>query len=503
MSSSKQIKFGAILSYISIAINIIAGLVFTPWMIEIIGKSSYGIYTLANSLISLFLMDFGLSSATAKYLSKYNADGDQDGANRFLGAIYKLYLIIDTVIVVILFIIFLQLEKIYINLTPKELEQLKVVYIISAVFSVVNFPFVTFNGILTAYEKFIPLKILGIAYRIFSVGFTVIALLLGGRLYALVIVHVVVSLLILVAKYYVIKKSTPIKANFQEKSKSIYSDIFSFSIWVTISMLAQRLIFNITPSILGAVANTTSIAVFGIIITIEGYAYTITTAIDGIFMPRITRIYSTDNADKNIQPLYLNVGRFQFCLNGLIFVGFAVIGKQFIQLWVGSDYMDAYYGLLLVLAPGLFYNSMQIVNTTILVQNKVNLQAAVNVLAGIINVVLSIPLSRSYGVVGASLSICIAYSFRVIALNIIAWKAMKFDVPCFLRDCYLRLSVPVVCTVILGVLLNRMIAGADWIALVIKGVLVAMAYLLFVLMIGIGKTERIKLANKITQIIKK
>ena len=90
MSSSKQVKVGAILSYVAIAVNIIAGLIYTPWMIGQIGQSQYGLYTLANSLITLFLVDFGLSSATARYLSKCNAEGDREGAEKILGAIYKL-----------------------------------------------------------------------------------------------------------------------------------------------------------------------------------------------------------------------------------------------------------------------------------------------------------------------------------------------------------------------------------------------------------------------------
>ena len=73
-----QIKIGAILSYVSIALNIIVGLLYTPWMRSQIGESNYGLYTLANSLITLFLVDFGLSAATARYLSKYHAEGEEE-----------------------------------------------------------------------------------------------------------------------------------------------------------------------------------------------------------------------------------------------------------------------------------------------------------------------------------------------------------------------------------------------------------------------------------------
>ena len=39
MSHQKQIKFGALLSYLSIALNIAAGLIYTPWMLSQIGES--------------------------------------------------------------------------------------------------------------------------------------------------------------------------------------------------------------------------------------------------------------------------------------------------------------------------------------------------------------------------------------------------------------------------------------------------------------------------------
>lgn len=354
MNSNKQIKFGALLSYGSIALNILAGLLYTPWMIDHIGKSQYGLYTLANSLITLFLVDFGLSSATARYVSKYHAEGKEEQVSNFLGVIYKLYLLIDGIIFATLIVIFLLLDKIYVNLTPQELSQFKVVYLIAASFSVLNFPFVTLNGILTAYEKFIQLKLADVIYRVLIIVLMVAALLAGYGLYALVTVNAVVGLLIVLYKLIVIKKTTTVKVNFHYSDKALYKDIFGFSVWSTVAALAQRLIFNITPSILGVVSSAAAIAVFGIVQTIEGYAYTFTSAINGMFMPKISRIYTEGDSEKKMMSLMMKVGRFQFALNGLIVAGFAVAGKDFIMLWMGEDYLDAYMGIVLVIIPGLF-----------------------------------------------------------------------------------------------------------------------------------------------------
>ena len=508
--NNKQIKIGALLSYVAIAVNIISGLIYTPWMVNQIGSANYGVYTLANSIITLFLVDFGLSSAVSRYVAKYRAEGRQDKVDNFLGAIYRLYLIIDAVIFVILLVVYFLIDTIYVKLSPAELHNFKIVYIISAGFAVANFPFVTFNGILNAYEKFIQLKLADIIYRVLLVGITVFALLFDyasdDKMIALVAIHAAIGLLLVIYKFIVIKKSIPLKVNFKYNDGALYKDIFGFSLWVTLSFIAQRLVFSITPTILGAtiVHNASfAIAVFGIVTTIEGYTYTMTTAINGMFMPRISRMYEGENAEENIKPLFFTVGKFQYALNGLIIVGFAVVGNSFINLWMSPEYHSAYYGILLIIIPGLFFNSLQIANTAMVVQKKVNIQAYVNIATGVINVILSFILSSKFGVIGACVSIFIAYMVRAFAINIIVWKIMKFDIPAFVKTCYLRMSIPILFTVALGLLMNRLVPDGGWMMLLIKAAAVVAVYLCGVLLIGLESNERSKIIGFIKRKIKR
>lgn len=483
-----QIKIGAILSYVSIALNIIVGLLYTPWMREQIGSSNYGLYTLANSLITLFLVDFGLSAATARYLSKYRAEGEEEKANRFLGAIYKLYLIIDAVIFIILLVVFFFLENIYEGLTPAELQKFKVVYAIAAISSVCNFPFVTLNGVLTAYEQFVPLKTADLIYRVLIVGLTVAALLLGYGLYAVVTVNAVSGLLITAFKFIMIQKKTPSRADFSGADKGLYKEIFSFSLWATLASLAQRLIFNVTPSILGIVSNTAAIDVFGIIMTMEGYVYLITGAINGMFMPKISQLYA-EGREQELDGLLRGVGKFQFAMNSLIVGGFFVVGEEFMRLWMGVD-ATAYYGILLVIIPGLFYNSLQIANTTLTVIKRVDLQAYVNLGMGVINVILSFILSKAFGVLGACVSIFIAYALRVIALNIVYGKVLPVHIGGFIRDCYLRMSLPLLIMVGAGIGLNYLLPYGGWMWLIIKAAIVVVVYFVFLLLVGLTKEDK-------------
>lgn len=484
-----QIKIGALLSYFSIALNILSGLLYTPWMIEHIGQNEYGLYTLANSLISLFLIDFGLSSATARYLAKYHALGEEDKVDNFLGLIYKLYIFIDAIIFIVLIVVFVCIDFIYVKLTPHELAQFKVVYIIAALFSVINFPFVTLNGILTAYGKFIFLKLSDVIYRILVVGLMIVALINGYGLYAVVTVNAVVGLILIVYKVIVIRKTTNVKVNFKYSSKEMYREVFGFSLWSTVAALSQRLIFNITPSILGMVSNTAAIAIFGIVTTIEGYAYTLSSAINGMFLPRVSKIYTKEKAEEQILPLMMKVGRFQYALNGLIVAGFAVVGKEFILLWMGEKYISAYYGILLVTIPGLFFNSLQIANTAVVVTKHVNYYACINLGMGLCNVFCSLILSRYCGVVGACISIFIAYMIRAIALNLLYYKKLKIDIITFAKSCYIKMSIPIVLTTVIGMLLSKHIICYGWIGLGVKATIIIVVYGCMVFIFGIEKRK--------------
>ena len=56
MNKISEIKIGALISYLTIVVNIVLGLVYTPWTLKVIGSSDYGLYTLTSSLISIFLL---------------------------------------------------------------------------------------------------------------------------------------------------------------------------------------------------------------------------------------------------------------------------------------------------------------------------------------------------------------------------------------------------------------------------------------------------------------
>lgn len=227
--SNKQLKTGAVLSYLAIGINIVSALIYSPWMLSKIGSGDYGLYSLASSLINMFLLDFGISSAVSRFVSKYVAEGKQEKVDQLLGVVFKLFMGIAAVISVVLIMIYFFIDQIYISLTPSELSRFKIVYIISATYSVVSFPFTTtLNGVLTSYEKFIQMKLCDVGNKIITVVLIVIVLSNGYGLYALVAINAALNLVCFFAKWIVIKKVTPVKLPIRFWDITLLKEIFSF-----------------------------------------------------------------------------------------------------------------------------------------------------------------------------------------------------------------------------------------------------------------------------------
>lgn len=499
-----QIKVGTIITYLTIGFSIASGLLYTPWMIRQIGQADYGMYTLVMSLINLFLVDFGIGSSISRFVAKYRVEDNKDELAHFLLIVYKVYILIDIIIICVLGLVFVNLENIYSSFTLEEIAKLKILFGCVGLYSVISFPCMTFNGILTAYEEFIPLKIADAIQKIGAICLTVIALFCGLGLYALVFSNIVSGMLACLVKFYYVKKNVKVsvkQVNRKKTTKALCFELFGFSLWAMIIGLAQRLIFSITPSILGIVAKSAieAIAVFGIVTTLEGYVYTITTAVNGMFMTRITNLIQNDPNGDKMTKLAIRVGKFQFVLNGIIIVGFVLVGKEFIIMWMGNEFAQAYYCLLLVIIPGLFYNSLQIAHTAMIAQNLLKYQAYIQIIIGVINVILSLGLSRKYGVVGACVSIFIAYMIRVFLNLFIIRKKINIDLKRYLKECYLQMSIILILTGGISGMIVSKITMLSWLGIVYKGIIIILVYVFFLGVIVLSKEERAQIKNKIIQ----
>src|SRR5574344_359701 len=106
-----QIKLGAILRYLNLALSTIIGITYTPFMLSTMGASEYALYTIALTIVSyLNLLDFGFATGTIRYLS-YNVEKNEYSIKQICSTSFFLYCIIGFISLCLGLILYLSIGK--------------------------------------------------------------------------------------------------------------------------------------------------------------------------------------------------------------------------------------------------------------------------------------------------------------------------------------------------------------------------------------------------------
>ena len=439
-------------------------------MIHQIGVSDYGLYSLIISFISYFIMDFGLHQAVQRFIAKYRAENNEDKVAKMVGITTRVYLIIDSVIFLVLFVLYFFISNIFTGLTPEEIEKLKSLYVIAATFSVLNFMFKPMTGAMMAYEYFVEERVLEMVNKVGLVLLVCIALYFGAGVYALVLLNGAVSLFVSIAKFYVFRRKSKLKIQWTYYDKTELKNIFSYSMWTFVVSLAQRLRVTLIPAVLGIVSNSTEIAVFSLAMSIEGMIITISGALNGLFLPKVSRMAHGGNRN-SIAELMIRVGRLQLFVWGLIFSGFCIFGPLFINLWVGEKFSNSYYVIICIALASLVAQTQTVAMDLVYVENKIRHTAKLTIISAIIGFAIAFPLAQLFGAVGAAVGSGFGLCLYQLLLNSFYKRKLKLDVIHFFRECHLRLVPTMTACAFISFIIVRKISIESWVFL-IGGILV-------------------------------
>ena len=132
---SQNIKRASIVSYLTIFINIIIGILLTPFIIKSLGNQEYGIYVLIGSISSyLTLFDFGLTNTTVRFLSIYIHESDKENQDKYFSTNLIFYVILSLIVSIGGFILVQNIVDFFSeSFTGNELEVLKGLYYLTLI----------------------------------------------------------------------------------------------------------------------------------------------------------------------------------------------------------------------------------------------------------------------------------------------------------------------------------------------------------------------------------
>jgi len=430
-------KAGVILSYMQIVVGIVSMLFYTPAMLRLMGQSEYGIYNLAASAISnLNLFKAGFSSAYMRYYLKYKNANDEDSVKRINGAFLLIFLVMMTIKFVVGGFIVIKAHLFFDQkLTPQELYKTKVVMGIMTFNMGIIFPTNIFSAYIRANERYVFQRGLQLLKTILNPFIMLPVLLMGGKSIGMAIVTASIS--IILEYSFVVYSLFKLKMSFSFKGINFgeFKDIGKFSFFVFLNTLVNQLNSNVDNILLGIYHGTKAVAIYGVATHLRMYFNTFSSAIYTVFVPQIHKLVNMGNRNRELSAMFAKVGRIQFFILAMIEVGFVFFGKQFMVIWGGKAYEEAYLITLILLSIAIVPMIQDMGEE---IQRAMNLHHYRSVVYGsvvVLNVLISIPLCKQYGILGCTVGTAIAeWGGKVIAMNIIYHNKLNVDMIYFWKE---------------------------------------------------------------------
>ena len=399
MQSSKEIKLGAILSYIIIIVNMLIGVLYTPILTAKLGQTEYGLYSLVTSVISyLTILDFGFGNAIIIYTTRYRNKNEKDKEQKLHGMFFIIYSIIGIIAGIIGAILWFNVDNLFGNtMSEGELSTAKVLMGILTFNLVATFPLSIFSSIITSYEKFVFSKTLNLLRIILNPIIMLVLLNFGVKSIGLVILVTVLNITTLILNFIYCKTKLNIKLKFGKIDFKLLKEIMAYSVWIFLNSIMDKINWSLDQFILGIYAGSVAVAIYAVAGQLNQMYMNFSTAISGVLLPKVTKMESNHASDKEFTDIFIKTGRVQYILMALIITGFVLFGKEFIEImWVGPEYSESYIIACILMIP-MTIPLIQNVGLNILqAKNKYKFRVIILMIFAVVNVIISIILSQLY-----------------------------------------------------------------------------------------------------------
>jgi len=446
-----QLKAGAALSYITLGLSNLVALLYTPYMLRMLGQSEFGLYSLVASVIAyLTILDFGFGNAIIRYTAKFRAEGKVEEQYSMFGMFLILYSIIGIVSFFAGLGLYYNVDLIFENgMTLAEIDKAKIMILIMIFNLAITFPLSIFGSIINAYEDFVFQKIISIARIILNTIAMVIILEIGYKAIGMVVVTTVFNVLTLVVNYFYCKQKIKIKIYFRKFEWGFLKEVSVYSFFIFLNIIMDRIYWSSGQFILGAYVGTAAVAVFALSISIHSMYMNFSTAISGVFLPKVISIVTKQNTEKEISNLFIRTGRIQYSILSYILIGFLIFGKSFIVLWAGNEYIESYYISLLFLIPSTVSLTQNLGIVVLQARNQMKFRSILYIIISFFSLVIQIPLVKYFGGFGAAFGVFIGLLLgQIIGMNIYYYKRQKIEIIQFWFQIYKMSVFPLIIGII-------------------------------------------------------
>lgn len=492
----KERKLGVILGYLNYIIKIIVQLLYVPVMLKYLGNSEYGTYQMVSSLIAyLGLLSFGFDGAYLKFYSSCKEDKEKESS---LNGTYLIIFTFFGLLALIIGFIFFNKSEVILGtkLSKDELALAKKLLLLLSFNMSITFPSSVFSSIVTSRESFLFQRTIEITKNIFNPFLSTLMLLCGKGSIGIVAITTLLTISSSLINVWYIFVKLKVRFSFKSLNIPLIKEISIFSFFIFLGSIVDQINWNVDKFLLGRLCGTISVSIYSIASQINMVFIQLSDMTANVMSVKVNKIVA-ENIDVNskLNMIFIEVGRIQACIVSMIVFGFIALGKEFIELWVGYDYIGAYYATLFLIIPA----SIPLIQSLgIDIQralNKHQIRSLLYMAFSIINIIVSISLINNFNYIGAAIGTgIVVFIGNGLLMNVLYHRYIGLNIIDFWKN-----VLPIVVTAIVPCLLTMstyyIFDNINLYCFIFRGTLFVIVYLLLLQKIILSKEEKLEIIS--------
>jgi O-antigen/teichoic acid export membrane protein len=335
MSNNKTIAKNTLFLYIRMLLTMVVSFYTSRIVLEQLGVSDYGIYTLVGGIVAMFgFFNAAMTIATQRYLTIDIGEGNLERLQKTFSATLTIHIGIALFVLVIAETIGLWYVNYVMVFSQERLIAVNIVYQFSIAATFLGILQIPYNALIIAKERMKVFAYVSILEALLKLSAVSLLIFFGEDkliTYAILIFVVATIIRFIYQKYC---RKNFIESHYKfEYDKNSFKELMTFTGWNSLGSIALLVSSQGNNLILNLFFGTTANAAFGVTLLVQGIVLSFAQNFQTAVNPQIVKTYAKSNFVQ-MQNLIFQTSKYSFFLLFILVTPILLNTDYILKLWL-------------------------------------------------------------------------------------------------------------------------------------------------------------------------
>jgi O-antigen/teichoic acid export membrane protein len=487
----RHVIWSTLLNYAGKLLVIGTGLATTPFILDRLGPSMYGMWALVASIVAYGgLLDLGMTTAVVKYVAEYRARGKLDDLEHLLATAMWVYAGFGLAAIALGAVVAPIFPYVF-QVAPEARHTASWLVFLSAAGMGVSLACSIPPAVLRGLQRFDYLNVVAVFGAVLNAGAMVLVLLLGGDVLAVGATPIVCAPVVLVVSNWLVHRAAPdLRWDWRRVKLGLLRGVVGYSAPIAVVNVSQRLQTKTDEIVIGAVMPIAMVTPFALAGRLSKAAPMLVDQFMKLLVPLASEMHAVEHPAR-LRSLFVTTTRLTLALYLPVGGMLVLLGGPLLSMWVGPQYAPYSYITAILIAAAMFDAASGPASSILQGMARHRLLAGTSMCTGLANLGLSLALIGPLGLAGVAIGTLIPAVIQCAVLVVPhAMRLLKVGPGEVLRQAVWPALVPALPMVAVTYALEQAIAPTSLLGVLVLGGAGALAYATtYVLMAG-GRVEQ-------------